>query len=109
MRDWGLGMRDWGLDQRERDDPGFRAFDNAHDLRDVSGAEHSIDLRNLRLQLVAIALAKTSRDDEPLAGAGLFELGQLEDRVDRLLLGRVDERACVYDEHIGFGWIGRQR
>ena len=43
-----------------------------------------------------------------LARAVLLVLRHLEDRVDRLLLGGVDERAGVHDEHVGFGRVARQ-
>ena len=76
-----------------------------HDLWHFAGSEHRIDFRNLRAQLVAIALGQAAGDDQSLAGAGLLVLGHLEDRVDRLLLGFVDERAGVDDEHVGVGGI----
>ena len=60
------------------------------------------------LQLVAIALGQAAGDDQPLAGAVLLVLRHLEDGVDRLLLGRVDERAGVDDEHVGVGGVLRQ-
>ena len=40
--------------------------------------------------------------------AVLLVLRHLEDRVDRLLLGRVDERARVHDEHVGVGGVLRE-
>jgi hypothetical protein len=48
-------------------------------------------------------------DDELLAGAALLHaagLVGLEDVVDRFLLGRVDERAGVYDDDVGLVLIG---
>ena len=72
------------------------------------GAEDRVDLRNLRAQLVAIALRHAAGDDEALALAVLLELGHLEDGVDRFLLGLVDERAGVDDEHVGVGRVARQ-
>ena len=71
------------------------------DLRHFAGAEHRVDLRNLLLQLVAIALGQAAGDDQPPARAVLLVLRHLEDGVDRLLLRRVDERAGVDDEHVG--------
>ena len=85
------------------------AFDRADDFRHVACPENGIDLGNLRAQLVAIALAQAAGDDQALAGARLLVLGELENRVDRLFLRRVDERARVHDQHVGLGRIRRQR
>ena len=86
-----------------------RALNGADDLRHFAGAEHRVDLRNLRLQLVAIALAEAAGHDQPLAGAGLLELRELENGVDRFLFRRIDERAGIDDEDVGFGRVRRQR
>ncbi len=96
-------------DQLQRDDAsGAAALDGADDFRHVAGSEHGVDLRDLRLQLVAIPLAQAPRHHQAPAGAGLLQLRQLEDRIDRLLLGRIDERARIDDEHLRLGGIGRQ-
>ena len=60
------------------------------------------------LQLVAIALGQAAGHDQPLAGAVLLVPRHLENRVDRFLLGRVDERAGVDDEHVGLRRVLRQ-
>jgi len=65
--------------------------------------------RTLRAQLVAIALAETSSDDQPLAASLFLELSQFQDGVHRFLLGGVDERAGIDDKHIGVFRIRRQR
>jgi hypothetical protein len=70
------------------------------DLRHFSRADDGVDLWNLRTQLVAVALGQAPGDDERPATAALLVLGQLEDRVDRLLLRFVDERARVDDEDV---------
>ena len=82
-----------------------RAFNGADDFRHVACAEHGVDFRNLFAQLVTIALAEAAGDDQALAGAGFLELGELENRVDRLFLRRIDERAGIHDQHIGLGRI----
>ena len=46
---------------------------------------------------VAVALDQASGDDEFLGRAGGFEAGHLEDGVDGLLLGGVDEAAGIDD------------
>jgi hypothetical protein len=74
-------------------------------LRHFAGAEHDVDLGDLRLELIPIALAQTAGDDQPLTRAPALQLGHFEDRVDRLLLGRVDERARVDHDHFGLARV----
>ena len=62
-------------------------------------AGDGVDLGQCRRQLVAVALGHAAGDDEP--GAVPAELGQGEDRLDRLLPGRLDERAGVDDDQVG--------
>jgi hypothetical protein len=65
-----------------------------------------IDLRNRFLQIAAILLDHAAGDDEPLDAAPL-PLGNLENRVDRFLLRRVNESARVDDDDVGLGKIIR--
>ena len=65
-----------------------------------------VDLGDLLLQLVAVPLGEAAGDDQPRAVAVALVLRHLEDRVDRFLLGRVDERARVDDEHLGVAGVG---
>jgi hypothetical protein len=51
----------------------------ADDLGDIARSEHGVNLGDLFLQLVAVALAQAAGHDEPLAVAALLELGELED------------------------------
>ena len=109
----GLGIGDWGLVgahevQRPRFRPARSARDRADNLRHLAGAEHGVDLRDLLLQLIAIALRHAAGDDEPPAGAVFLVLGHFENRVDRLLLRRIDECARVDDDHVGVRRILRQ-
>jgi hypothetical protein len=55
-----------------------------------------------------VDLSEPEADDEPAAGAVFLERRHLENRVDRLLLGRVDERAGVHHEDVGVGRVVRQ-
>src|SRR4029078_4343711 len=62
---------------------GFRlgaGCERAYDVRHFTGAEHCVDLRDLRPQLVAIPLRETAGDDQAFARAGLLQLRHLEDR-----------------------------
>ena len=86
--------------------PGGRRGDRAHDVGHLAGAQHGVDLADLRLQFAAVALRQAAGDDEFLAAPGLLQLGELQDRVHRLLLGRVDERAGVDHEHVGRRRVG---
>jgi hypothetical protein len=87
---------------------GGRPAQRFDDGGDIAGAEDGVDLRNLGLQLVAVALGQAAGDDEGLTGPGLLELGHLQNGVHRLLLGLVDERAGVDDQHLGPGGVARQ-
>ena len=60
-----------------------------------------------RLQLLAVALGEAAGDDQARAAPIPLLLGHFEDRVDRFLLGVVDERAGVHDDHVGLRWRGR--
>src|SRR4029078_13653547 len=83
-----------------RDGPGRpgrrrRAVDGPDDRLDLAGAEDDVDFRGLAFLFIAMSLGQAPRPDElPAAACGLV-LAQLENRVDRLLLGPVDERAGV--------------
>ena len=75
--------------------------DRPDDFRHLTSAEHGVDLGNLLDKVVSVALGQAPGDHEPLARAVLLVLRHLENRVDRFLLRRVDERTRVHDEHIG--------
>src|SRR5439155_14001084 len=62
---------------------------------------------NLGLQLIAISFRQTACDDELLARAALLVLGHLQNRVDGLLFGGIDERAGIDHEHVGARCIVR--
>ena len=85
------------------------AVHRAQDLRDLAGAERRVDLRDLAAQLGVVALGEAARHDEPLRAARLLLARHLEDRVDRLLLGAVDEGAGVDDDHVRLLRVGHER
>ena len=87
----------------------LRAFDRADNLRHFAGAEHRVDLGNLRFQLVAITLAEAAGDDQPFAVAAFLEFRELENRVHRFLFRGIDEGARVDDDDVGVGRVRRQR
>ena len=91
-----------------RDDPVGRVADqhalgvaaeHGLELEHVARAEEVIDLGQVRRELFRVALREAAGDDELLARARVFVAGHLEDGVDRLLLGLVDEAAGVDDDH----------
>ena len=73
------------------------------DCLQLAGADDRVDLGDVAANLVAVALDQASGDDEALGFAAIFALvpGHLEDGVDGLLLGGVDEAAGVDDEDLG--------
>ena len=80
--------------------------DRIENLRHFPGAEHCVDLGNLTPQFVAITLGQAARHDEPRAVPVALLRGHLQNRVDRLLFGGVDERAGVDDQHLGALGVG---
>ena len=78
-----------------------RAFDAGGDVAVRADAEHAVHLGQLLVDLLAVALRETSRDDELLDAALLLERRKLEDLVDRLLLRALDEAAGVDDRDVG--------
>ena len=80
---------------------GFREY--LDDARVGARAYDAVDLGDERLQLLAIALRETSRDDQLLVG--LLELRLLHDGVGGLGFGRIDERARIHDDGVGLRGI----
>src|SRR2546422_3191802 len=64
-------------------------------------AEDRVDFRHLREDLAAVALGEAPGDDQRAAPAAALELGELENRGDRLLPRAIDERARVHDDALG--------
>ena len=73
----------------------------AQNLLQLAGADDGVDFRNVLLDFVAIAFDQAAGDDQLLRAAGSLVLRHLQDGVDRLLLGSVDERAGVDDDDVG--------
>jgi len=76
----------------------FRLVHELHDPVQLGGAEDGVDLGDLRQDLAAVALGETAGDDEGARPARLLDARELEDGIDRLLAGPVDEGAGVDDE-----------
>ena len=75
------------------------------DVLELAGADEGVDLGQLLGQLGAVALGQAARDDQRAQAAALLLVGQLEDRVDRLLARARDERAGVHDRDVRVGQI----
>ena len=79
-----------------------------HDRLEFVGAEDGVDFRDLLPQFIAVALDQAACHDQAASPADTLVLGSLEDRIDRLLLGRFDEAAGVDDQCLGLAGILRQ-
>ena len=80
------------------------------DRFELAGADDGVDLGDVSADLVAVSLDEAAGDDEfaDASAVGDLVLDHLEDGVDRLLLGGVDEGAGVDDEDVGvFGTGGK--
>ncbi len=68
----------------------------------LASAHHRIDLGNVAANLVPKALHEASGNDQPPGFPAIRDLvlRHLQNRVHRLLLGRVDEAACVDDQNL---------
>ncbi len=85
-----------------------RAAEQLRDRLEVRRAEDVIDLGDVLDEIAGVALREAAGDHE-LGGAGLLVLGHLEDGVDALFLGGIDERAGVDDDHVGTLGVVDQR
>ena len=68
-------------------------------------AEEEVDLGKRLDQLVPVALHHAADGDDRLAPSLVLHPSRLDDGVERLLLGRVDEAARVDDDHLGLGEV----
>ena len=75
------------------------------DVFEFAGTDHRVDLGDVFLDFVAIALDQASGDDQLLRFSMGLVASHLEDGVDRFLFGRVDEGAGIDDQHVGSGGI----
>ena len=79
---------------------GGLALDRAQDVLHLAGAQRRVDLGDLLAQLLVVALGQAARDDQAPRAPRLLLARHLQDGVDRLLLGAIDERAGVHDDHV---------
>ena len=72
-------------------------------MLELAGSDDGVDFGDVLSDLVAVALDEAAGDDEALGFAAvlLLMLDHLEDGVDGLLLGGVDEAAGVDDDDLG--------
>ena len=86
-----------------------REAGSGEDAFKLAGADDGVDFGNVGADLVAVALDQAAGNNQPrrLAAIGDLVLHHLEDGVDALLLGRVDEGAGIDDQDLGvFGALG---
>ena len=74
---------------------------DVRDLPEFSCAHHAVEFRQLFKQIPLIALCQTTGGDQHSAGTRFFQLGMLQDRINRLLLGFFDEPAGIDDDDLG--------
>ena len=75
------------------------------DVGVVVEAEHRVGLGQARGQVGAVPLGQAAHRDDRLGAAGVLEVGGLEQRVDGVLLGRLDEPAGVDHHGVGVGRV----
>ena len=68
-------------------------------------AEHGVGVGQLVGERLAVALGEAPDGDDGPGAAGLLEVGGLEEGVDRVLLGLLDEAARVDDRDVGLGGV----
>ena len=87
---------------------GLPRDDRAQPRRDVGvvvEAEHRVGLGQRLGEVLAVALGQAAHGHDGLGVPGLLEVGGLEQGVDRVLLGRLDEAARVDDHGLGVGGV----
>ena len=70
---------------------------------DLINPQQAVDLRDIAHQLLRIALGQAAGHAQHSAFPGLLVSGHLEDGVDGLLLGGLDEPAGVDQQHLRLG------
>ncbi len=78
-----------------------------HEVMQVGEPEEEVDLGHFRLQFLLIALHEAADRHDGLDAALFLELRRAENRVDRFLLGRVDEAAGVDQDDVGASEVAR--
>ena len=79
------------------------------DVGVVVEAEHRIGLGQAGGEVGAVPLGQAAHRDDRLGAAGLLEVGRLEQRVDGVLLGLLDEPAGVDDHGVRVGRVVDER
>jgi hypothetical protein len=81
---------------------------DAGDLSEFSCADDAVEFRQLFKQIPLIALCQTTSGDQHSAGTKFFQLGMLQDRINRLLFGFFDEPACIDDDDLSLLGVSGQ-
>jgi hypothetical protein len=76
------------------------ALELGHEAIHFRGAEKQVDFRQMLEQLLLVALDHTADGDDGLTRAILLEAAGLDQCVDRLLLGGINEAARVDDDDL---------
>ena len=74
--------------------------DGGHDVGVAAGAQHTVHLGQLRPDVVGVPLSEAAGDQQLFQLALRLELPQLQNVVDGLALGRLDEAAGVKHRHV---------
>ncbi len=77
-----------------------------HEVMQVREPQKEVDLGNLVLQFLLISLDQAPDGHDRFDVAFLLELSGAQDRVDRFLLGGVDEAAGIDENDVGVRQIG---
>ncbi len=77
-----------------------------HEVMQVREPQKQVDLGDLVLQFLLIALDEAPDRHDRFDVALLFELGGAQDGVDRFLLGGVDEAAGIDENDVGVRQVG---
>ena len=78
------------------------------DIGVIVESEYGIGLRHGLGQLVTVALCQTSDGDDGLCAASPLEVASGEQRVDRVLLRRLDEAAGIDHQRVRRSRVGDQ-
>ena len=83
-----------------------RASSSGIEAIHLGGPKEQVDLGERGLELSLVALHQTSDGHDGLATPLALDAPSLNDRVDGLLLGRVNKPTGVDDDHVGVERIG---
>ena len=85
--------------------PAERSICRVHDVLIAARAAERVDLGQLGFHLFRVALHQAARHDQTFHPAGLLVLRHVEDGLDGLTLGGLDEPAGVDHAHVGLGHV----